>query len=717
VSSALFSGSWYRVAGLMPRLRAQAEITRHTYRNEIWYVMQDLASGRFLRFNPPAYQVIALMDGQRTLSEIWELVLGNHGDAAPTQDEVLHLLAQLHQANVLLTDRRPDLDELHHRQQHSRRMKLKQYFSNPLALKLPLFDPDRLLGVMVGWLPKGSGYVLFILWLAIFISGIFMAATHWDELTRDVTSRIFTPNNMLLLWLAFPLVKAIHELGHGLMIKAFGGQCHEMGLMFLVLVPIPYVDASQTVALQRRYQRVLISLAGIMIELMVASIALWFWSGASVGPAKAFFYQIIILAGVTTVVFNANPLLRFDGYYVLADWLEIPNLATKANSYIAYLINRYLFGVIQGNERPRMTANEPAWLLVFGVLSFLYRMFVMFAILILVGSQFFLIGMVLAVVGFYLMALKPLSKIVHFLFRGQMLEGYRQRAVMVSGGILAACLLLLGLVPVSSWTSTEGVIWMAEQSQVRAPVPCFAKAVLVAPGTQVHAGQPLLSCTDLELAAEHLRLQARQDELNARLVAAVVMDRVAVQIIDSELKHSTEQLADISAKIEAMQIVSPHDGTFVMSTPQDFAGNYLKRGTVLGYVLDPARFTLLSVVPQSEVDLVRRNTQRVELRMVGRVHDLILAHIIREVPGATTNLPSLALSLAGGGGIGLDPDASAQAPQSISSLFQFELEFDKTEVPALLGMRVYVRFVHRPESLLNQWYRSLRQVFIKYFAV
>ena len=111
MTSALFSSSWYRVAELRPRLRRQARIVPHTYRGQRWYVMQDLASGRVLRFNPSAYRVLALMDGVRSLDEIWQSACLTLGDQAPTQDEILGLLTQLHQANVLLTDRKPDLGE------------------------------------------------------------------------------------------------------------------------------------------------------------------------------------------------------------------------------------------------------------------------------------------------------------------------------------------------------------------------------------------------------------------------------------------------------------------------------------------------------------------------------------------------------------------------------------------------------------------------------
>ena len=157
MTSALFSSSWYRVAELRPRLRRQARIVPHTYRGQRWYVMQDLASGRVLRFNPSAYRVLALMDGVRSLDEIWQSACLTLGDQAPTQDEILGLLTQLHQANVLLTDRKPDLGELAERGQRLRSTRLKQYLANPLSLKLPLFDPDRWWGPSPGGCRRPRG--------------------------------------------------------------------------------------------------------------------------------------------------------------------------------------------------------------------------------------------------------------------------------------------------------------------------------------------------------------------------------------------------------------------------------------------------------------------------------------------------------------------------------------------------------------------------------
>lgn len=718
MSASLFSSSWYRVAQLRPRLRAQAEIVRHVYRGERWYVLQDMASGRFLRLNPQAYRVVAQMDGQRTLEELWQAACLALGDEAPTQDEVLGLLSQLHQANVLLTDRQPDLDELGERGRRTRRQKLKQYLSNPLSLKLPLFDPDPLLARVVGLVPRWAGPWLLLAWLGLVVSGLVQAGLHWDELTRDLTSRVFTAENMLVLALAFPVLKAIHEFGHGLALKAYGRGCHEMGLMFLVLMPVPYVDASQASALPRRGQRMVVGLAGMMIEMAVAAVALWLWTAVSPGVLKALLHEVVILAGVTTVVFNANPLLRFDGYYVLADGLEIPNLGQKANRYLGYLVQRHLLGVREGIEPPPMTRGEPLLLITYAITSFIYRTAVSVAIVLLVAGKFFFIGVLLALWSAYGVAIAPLVRHLQFLARDPALDGHRQRSWLVAGGLVLALGLMVGVVPAPSWTSTEGVIWMPEQSHLRAHRDCFGSAVLAQPGSPVKAGDPLIACTDPELEANVAQARARSSELQSRFGLATTTDRVQARMVEAEMAHQQTQMADLRTRRDQLVIRSPHDGIFVMSSPADLPGRYLRRGDVQAYVLDPSRFTLLTVVPQGEVDLVRSRTIGVELRTVDRIWDLLSARIEREVPAATTELPSLALALQGGGKIGLDPDSRGDsAPKALSSLFQFELRSVGGEPPRTLGSRVFVRFVHESEPLARQWYRSLRQQFLKRFAL
>lgn len=715
--TSLFSGSWYRISTLRPRLRRQAEVVRHRYRGETWYVLQDTGSGKFLRLDRTAYQALALMDGERSVQDIWLALHGQLGDDAPTQDELLSLMAQLHQANALITDRAPDFAEMEQRRQQNRRSRIKQYIGNPLSIRVPLIDPDRFLTRLVGWWPARAARWVFWAWLALVLSGLFVAATHWDELTGDLTARVFTPENMLILWLAFPVLKGIHELGHGIAIKAFGGSCREMGLMFLLFVPIPYVDASAATAFTDKRHRMIVGLAGMMIEMAVAAVAIWLWTEASPGVTKAALHQVVVLASVTTIVFNANPLLRFDGYYVLADWLEIPNLGTKANRYVGHLLLQHVFRVGDRLTALRTTPREEPWLFGYSIGSFAYRMLVAVLIVSTVAGHFFFVGVLLAAWATWTMVLQPIWRQLKFLVTDPILEGHRQRAYAWVGGTTAVVLTVLLAWPAPHWTFTEGVIWMSDQARVRAPHPCVAQEVVVQPGQTVAAGDLLLRCSDATLSARAEQVRARLTELEARLVQAQALDRVQAGIVAAELAFHRDMLRDLQARMALLDMRAPRAGTFVMDAPSDFPGRYLERGDVLGHVLAPDALTLLAVVPQSSVDLVRRRTTGVELRTVDRIHELIPAQIKREVPAATRELPSLALSLQGGGQIGLDPTQQDQSPRALVPLFQFEVAFSGSTMPRTLGSRVYVRFVHEPEPLAQQWYRSLRQVFLKRFSL
>ena len=360
MADSLFSPSWYRVAELKPRLRSHVEIHRHEYRGRLWYVLQDHAGGRSHRLTPAAYRLVGLMDGVRTVEQLWQLTDAQVSDAAPTQDEVIRLLGQLHAADALICDAPPDGQELFRRFQRHQRMRWKQRLWTPLAVRLPLFDPDRFLERGLPLVrPLFTGYGVGI-WLAVVATGIILAGVHWTDLTQNIVDRALTPQNLLLLWLVYPVVKALHELGHGFAVKIYGGEVHEIGIMFLVLIPIPYVDASAASGFRGKYRRMTVGAIGIAVELFLGSLALFVWLNAEPGAVHAVAYNIMLISGVSTLLFNGNPLLRFDGYYVLADGLEIPNLGTRSNKFLGYLAQRYLFGT-RDAESPANTFGEKVW--------------------------------------------------------------------------------------------------------------------------------------------------------------------------------------------------------------------------------------------------------------------------------------------------------------------------------------------------------------------
>ena len=706
------SPSWYRVATLRPRLRSHARVHRHEYRGRRWYVLQDRISRRSHRLNPPAHYLVGLMDGRRTLQELWDAAAQRFGDEAPTQDEVIQLLGQLHAADLVQSEGAPDVDELLRRARRTRNRTLMAKLLAPLAIKLPLFDPDRLLERWLPWFRPLFGPAGALVWLAVVGWGAFSAAQHWNELTQDIGNRVLAPENLLVLGLVFPLLKAAHEFGHACAVKAWGGEVHEMGVMFLVLMPVPYVDASAASAFPERRQRVIVGAAGMAVELFIASAALLFWLDMQPGLPRAVLFNVMLIAGVSTVLFNANPLLRFDGYYILSDLIDIPNLRQRSQQYLGAVLQRGLFGV--ANEAVQATPREAAWFVFFSIASFLYRLTVTFAIAVFIGSHYFAVGVLLALWAVATGIVAPVLWLVGFIAFSPRLRRHRTRAVLTSTALAAALFVLVFVVPVPSWTNAQGVLWDAEQSVVRSGADGFVQRVAAQPGSRVRRGDPLVEADDPLLTPRLKIVRAEKEAAEARYQAERMENLSASLVTLEKLKALDADLQRLEERARDLVVRAPGDGIFALAAPENLPGRYLKQGEQFAHVIPEGRVTCRVLVTQQQVHLVRSETRAVSARLAERPRETVEARVLREVPLAMDRLPSLALSQAGGGEVALDPRTGA--PKALQTHFELEIEL-LTERPAGAGGRVYLRFDHEPETAGRQVWRAAQQLYLKLFAV
>ena len=715
MAESIYSPSWYRVAALKPRLRGHVQIRRHYYREQLWYVLQDPASGRHHRFDPCAHFLISLMDGARSVQSIWDSAIAELADDAPTQDETIRLLAQLHAADVLQCDVPPDTLEIFRRQDRLQRMKWKQRLWNPLALRFPLVDPDRFLARWLWLVRPLFGWVGAITWLTMVTTAVVLIGVHWQELSSNSVERILATQNMLLLFLIYPVVKALHELGHAFATKIWGGEVHELGITLLVLMPIPYVDASSASAFRDKRQRMLVGAAGMIVELFLASLALFVWLSVEPGTVRDIAYNVMLIGGISTILFNANPLLRFDGYYIFADAIDIPNLASRSQKHIGYLIMRYVFGVDDATS-PAMARGERTWFVVYGVASFAYRMAIMFAIIVFIAGKFFVVGVLLAIWAIITQIIVPAAKRVAFLFTNPSIGRQRVRALTSSGLTLAALLVVILFLPMPSWTRAEGVVWLPEESYVRAGTDGFIRRVVAVPDSPVRIGEPLIECEDPLLSATVKVLESRLRERQARYNASRVSDRVQAELMREEMAAVEAELSQARERAAELIIRAPTDGKFVVPRVQDLPGRFVEQGELIAYVLDRSVRTVRVVVSQADVDLVRRQTQAVELRLAERLAEVMPVVMRREVPAATYRLPSKALGSMGGGRIPVDP-RDEEGVRTLQTVFQFDVTLPADRPVSQVGGRAYVRFDHGAEPLARQWYRALRQLFLSHFHV
>lgn len=715
MSESVYSPSWYRVADLTPRLRAHVRISRHRYRGQLWYVLQDASTARYHRFTAAAHFVIGLMDGRRKLHAIWEAANAEYGDEAPTQDEVIQLLGQLHAGDILQCDIPPDSMDLFRRYERDRLTKMKRRLISPLAIRIPVFDPERLLERFMPMVsPLFSVAGLFV-WMLVVGAGIVLAVSHWADLTHNVSDRVLNTHNLILMWVSFPFVKVLHELGHAFATKHWGGEVHEMGISLLVLTPVPYVDASASSAFSDKRKRILVSAAGMMVELFIAALALFVWLNIESGLVSALLFNVMFIGGVSTIFFNANPLLRFDGYYILADTIEIPNLGGRAQQYLGYLCQRYLFDVGSA-ESPVTAAGERGWFVFYGVAAFLYRIFITFFIVLFVASKFFIVGVLLAEWAVLTQIIIPLGKQVAFLFLSPKIRRHRFRALGLTAILLITVSATIFYVPVPFWTRVEGVVWLPEQAQIRAGADGTVQRLLVTPDSTVQAGAALVTLEDSFLDANIDVLEARLAELDARHDAVATTDRVAAELIDEE--RATVRAAYGQALEQAAELVvrSPGAGQLIITQPQDLPGRFVHKGELIGYVAAPPDAGVRVVVSQSDILLIRQRTVGVEVKLASRPRRTLDAVIEREVPAANYVLPSKALGAAGGGRIAVDP-SDEQGTKALEKVFQLDLAL-LDEVPgANFGERVYVRFAHGDMPLGKQWYWMGRQLFLRHFGV
>ncbi len=711
----VFSPSWYRVANLKPRLREHVQIHRHDYRDQVWFILQDHAASRSHRFTPAAERFIGLLDGRRSVQVVWDATNDQLGDAAPTQDEAIRLLGQLHAADALICDVTPDTRELFRRYQRHERQKWKKRLWTPLAIRFPLIDPERFLAWSLPAVRPLFTWAGLVLWLVVVTTGGVLAAMHWSDLTENIVDRAMTPQNLLLLWLIYPVVKALHELGHGYATKRWGGEVHEMGIMLLVFMPVPYVDTSAAWGFRDKRKRMLVGAVGIMTELFLGALAMMVWVEAEPGAVRTIAYNVMLISGVSTLFFNGNPLLRFDGYYVLADALEIPNLATRSNKYYGYLIQRWLYGV-RDSESPARAKGEKFWFLVYGFSAFVYRMVIVFVIILYIAGKFFALGVLLAIWATTTQLLIPLGKNIVFLVSSPKLKQRRGRAIAVTAGVVGVIAAALFVVPVPLRTETQGVIWLAEQSQVRAATDGFVTGFLAGAGSAVRAGEPLIRTEDPFLQARVQVLAAQLGELQARYQAEQVRNLVEAAVIREEIAAVEADLQRAREKAADLVIRSPKAGLFIAPGHRDLAGSFLRQGQVVSYVMQAEDLTVRVIIQQRDIDLVRQRTRKIEVMPGDWEGEPFPATILREVPAGSMRLPTPALGSLGGGPIPVDP-SDGRGLTTLERVFQFELVIPPEAVPGHVGGRVHVQFDHGTEPLGLQLYRSLRQLFLKRFSV
>lgn len=707
----LLSPDWYRIAHMRPRLRSGVRVSRQTVRGEAWYVLSDPVSGRHHRFNDIAYGLIGACNGGASIDEIWSARVTAQGDDAASQAEAIRVFAQAFAANLFVGDIAPDALAIVRAQQRSQGLRRRAQL-NPLALRVPLWDPDRFLDAHVGkvaWLFSLSARVVVGLLIAL---GALLLLLHADAVTGFAQRELGSGRMLLTLWLVYPVLKGLHEMAHAFACKVHGGEVHEVGITLLMLTPVPYVDASASAAFADKRRRIDVAAAGIVVEALLASLALMLWLLLEPGLLQHIAFAVVFVGALSTLLVNGNPLLRFDGYYVLCDAAELPNLAARSKRYWAYLAQRYGLRIAAA-PHPGSARGERPWLLAYAPLAWLLRVVLLTLLAVLAAQWHAGLGLAVLALGLWACLLKPAWAMLRWVVAAPELRGgERPRAVFAA---LAGAALVAGLawgLPLPQRTYAPGVVWLPDDAIARLASDGFVEQFYVQDGKRVEAGTPIarLSNEPLQLELAQLRLAIERQQVERALQFAVDARRAADA--DDELRRLTAEHERLAQRVEALTVKAGLAGRVVIDSERVRIGQYLPQGEVIAQVLPAGAPMVRALVRNEDIALVRERPGLIEVQLAHAdgVRHALLDNV---VPQASTQLPTRSLGEAAGGSIALDAsDPSGRTAREPH--FQFDVKLQGNG-DARIGARALVTFRHGEASAAELVGRFLRQSFLRHF--
>ena len=709
----IFSENWHWLAPRVFQLRSHINVRRRSYRGKTSYVIEDAVSNRFIRLSPPLYEFVAHFDDKTSLGELWEKHLQAYPNTAPSQQEVVNCISQLHSAGVIVSDHPLSSELLYEKYQTDRNNRLKKQWMQFLFLRIPLVNPDNFLKKTLPFgnflFSKLMGYI----WLIVVSAGLFVAFSNARGLIES-GSGLFDPGNWLLLYLVWAVVKLLHELGHAYACRSRGGQVTAMGVMLLVFIPIPYVDATSAWRFRSKYDRVLVASAGMLVEFFCAAIAVFIWSQtSSESLINQLAYNLIFLASVSTILFNINPLLRFDGYYIFSDLMDTPNLQTRSTRHLKYILERYVFGLFN-SPQPEGNRRESSYYVTYGLLSGLYRIFIFAVILLFVAEQFWGLGILFALTGAVIFIVLPISKFIRYLSTAPQLQTVRNRVKQVSFALLISLIILLAVVPFPRSIIAPVIVQPSSEDLIYAPVAGLIEQI-VKSGERVDIGQPLIQLSNREFEFSLKQLQAQQTEYMGLRDWAMVAQPEIIAALSSSIVANSDRIEKNNADLQKLILDAETSGIWVATSEGGFtSGQLIEKGSSLGQIVNANTEGKVTIVidQQQAAAVFSEQPNEAIIRFKGAAFQPIRIENLELLENQQQRLSNASLGWAGGGPIPVD----SQDPEGTLALEPFyeitaHIPLLDKEAPQWLNRSGLAKISLQPEPLIWQATRKVRQLF------
>ncbi len=631
-------------------LRTDLSFHLQEYQGAPCYLIEDEFNSRFYRVGIPEYQLISLLDGSTTLAQAVSKSAAQMGDQAINEQDAITICKWMIDSGLASTDASRTSGRLLESFEKADRKKRKAQI-NPVTPKFSLFNPDAFLtslNMILGWL---FSFPMFLLWCGVVATAIYHVSANWDQMTSG--TMFFARDNWVWLGLTWMLLKIVHETAHGLSCKRFGGDVRQCGIVMIVMVPLPFVDVTSSWRFPSKWQRIFVAAAGMYVEIFLAAIAAIVWSFTDSGIVRQHAFNFMLAGSLTTLMFNANPLMRFDGYYMLSDWLEMPNLGTHGQQWIKWVGKKFYLGLDQ--KQPTWPEGRGWIVAVYAILSLFWKVLICAGLAIAAEALFFGAGIALAIIAIAMWVIWPIGKLLKMVFIG---EETQQRP-----GRIRFCLLTATL-GISMWSVFTQVPWFARveaaavvdyqvSHDVRSPVSGFLERIYVHSGQLVKQGELLarLENRELDVDVEKLQIELVVNDLRIRQLR----EREEMATLDVETKNREAIETRLNVRLEQqanLDVRASSDGIVVAEDLESQVGTYLAPGHKICTIESEANKEIHAMIGQHDVELFQQRVgQDIDVHIWGMGGREFPAKLKDVNPRGRLDLPHPSFAATAGGAL------------------------------------------------------------------
>lgn len=725
ISPALPSGQ--SAEHLQVKIRPDLVVQPVQYEGVTHYVVKDPIGLKYFRFKAEEYFLLQQFDGKTTLLDIKRNFERKYRPQTITVDDLLRFAAQLHEASLAQLDTPEQAKVLIKRRRKNQWKRIGQGFANILYLKIPIIDPERLLTWMYPYFRWLFTPAFVVASVSLMLAAMMLVFSQWNTFTAKLPTfeSFFNWRTLPALWCSLALIKIIHEFGHGLTAKHYGSEVHEMGMLFLVLTPALYCDVTDSWLLKNKWHRIWIAAAGIYVECFLAAIATFAWWYSTDGLFQSLMLSTMFICSVNTIMFNANPLLRYDGYYVAADWLEIPNLRLKSTQFFTYLFQEKVLG-LEVPVQSYMPRSRRTLFVTYAVTSYLYRWIVTFSILFFLyhflPEKLRIISIMLALGSLVPLLLMPSINIVKFVRQpGRMRKVKKLRAAAFFAGSAVLVALIL-LIPTPLRVKGTLVLTPAKPERIYVNVPGQLVSIDVRDNERVTGGETVLArLVNDDLQRELVERQQDVDLNNAKADTYEITSStnpINHQLAQRHLEMVEEDLEPALAKVidqtGKLTLIAGRDGTTIGVPSREQTGNWLEAGELFCEIGDPTKLEAHLLIDQSDVELIRRfadgRRPTAWVKVQGDSERTIRSEVEDVAKRNREEIPPELSNLAGGE-IATRADEKTGQAVPLTAVFEAIIPIDNSDLSLQPGQRGIAK-IDGGHATLGWWlYRVIRKTF------